>query len=131
MIEYKMHRAVKIATGEVTEVSDVLANDPDMLLAYGFMLQPLTKEEIDEELEKESDKLPTVVLVNPINDEAVEFEVEELDGVFAFKALTNDHIAFPSDYNFQEEIRNALPIVEAKSPKAKKEVVKQAPKANK
>jgi len=49
-MEYKMHRAIKISTGEVLEVSDVLANDPDMLLAYGFMLQPLPEEDITEEL---------------------------------------------------------------------------------
>jgi len=41
----KMHRVVKIATGEVSEVSALIASDPKMLLEYGFMLQELEEEE--------------------------------------------------------------------------------------
>lgn len=50
-MEYKMHRAIKVATGEVIEVTDQLANDEQTLSSYGFMLQPLPAEELEEVIE--------------------------------------------------------------------------------
>lgn len=49
----KSHRAVHIATGEISEVSDAIASDPNMMLEYGYMLQPLPEGDQDETEEVE------------------------------------------------------------------------------
>lgn len=75
-MEYKMHRAIKIATGEVIEVTDVLANDPNLLLQYGFMLQPLPEEDITEELKANWDM--TSKPVGEINSNGLTIDVEHV-----------------------------------------------------
>ena len=76
-MEYTMHRAIKISTGEVLEVSDVLANDPNLLLQYGFMLQPLPEEDITEELNAKFSQSEQLTATVPHIQEGTPLETPE------------------------------------------------------
>jgi len=44
----KVHRVIKIESGKVDYVSDHIANDKELLLEYGYMLQPMPEADIIE-----------------------------------------------------------------------------------
>jgi len=43
-----VHRVIKIESGKVDYVSDHIANDKELLLEYGYMLQPMPEADIIE-----------------------------------------------------------------------------------
>lgn len=107
----KTHRVVKIATGEVSEVSEMVASDRGMLLEYGYMLQEL--DEDDSSYEEDLTESKHILIKNPSTDEVITFVLgEEVDGIYSFSPLDPDHIAFPVDFDFQAEIKSQLELAE-------------------